>query len=65
VGMQSVGEGTRKRKLIRGNTITEEIYQLNCRLMDGNLQEKSSQATPATDESSSSTSAQEATDKKK
>jgi len=65
VGMQSVGEGTRKRKLIRGNTITEEIYQLNCRLMDGNLQEKSFQATPATDESSSSTSAQEATDKKK
>ena len=65
VGMQSVGEGTRKRKLIRGNTITEEIYQLNCRLMDANLQEKSSQATPATDESSSSTSAQEATDKKK
>jgi small subunit ribosomal protein S6e len=64
VGMQNAGEGTRIRKLIRGNTVTEEIYQLNCRLMDGNLQEKSSQTTPIGDESSSS-SAQEAIDKKK
>lgn len=23
------GEGTKKRKLVRGNTITEEIYQVN------------------------------------
>ena len=64
VGMQDVGEGTRIRKLIRGNTVTEEIYQLNCRLMDGNLQEKSPQTTLIGDESSSS-SAQEAIDKKK
>ena len=41
VGMQSVGQGTRVRKLVRGNTITEEIYQLNC-VLDGALQEKSS-----------------------
>jgi small subunit ribosomal protein S6e len=65
VGMQNAGEGTRIRKLIRGNTVTEEIYQLNCRLMDGNLLEKSPQTTPIGDESSSSSSAQEAIDKKK
>ena len=41
VGMQSIGQGTRGRKLVRGNTITEEIYQLNC-VLDGALQEKSS-----------------------
>ena len=41
VGMQSVGQGTRVRKLVRGNTITEEISQLNC-VFDGALQEKSS-----------------------
>ena len=65
VGMQNAGEGTRIRKLIRGNTVTEEIYQLNCRLMDGNLQEKSPQTTPIGDESSSSSSTQEASEKKK
>lgn len=65
VGMQNVGEGTRKRKLIRGNTVTEEIYQLNCRLTEGNLQEKSTPTTPIGDESSSSSSAQEASTKKK
>lgn len=60
VGMQNAGEGTRIRKLVRGNTVTEEIYQLNCRLMEGNLQEK-----PVVGESSSSSSAQEALEKKK
>ena len=25
--------GERKRKLVRGNLITEEIYQLNCQLI--------------------------------
>jgi small subunit ribosomal protein S6e len=44
VGMQSVGEGARVRKLVRGNTITEEIYQLNCVLEKG-LQEKTSHDT--------------------
>jgi small subunit ribosomal protein S6e len=61
VGMQNVGEGTRIRKLIRGNTVTEEIYQLNCRLMEGNLEEKSPQ-TAVGDESSS---AQKVIEKKK
>lgn len=40
VGMQSVGQGTRVRKLVRGNTITEEIFQLNC-ILDRPTQEKS------------------------
>jgi small subunit ribosomal protein S6e len=52
VGMQNAGEGTRIRKLVRGNTVTEEIYQLNCRLLEGSLQEKTSMATPGGDESS-------------
>lgn len=41
VGMQSVGQGARVRKLVRGNTITEEIYQLNC-VLERPLQQKSS-----------------------
>jgi len=41
VGMQDVGQGTRVRKLVRGNTITEEIYQLNC-VLERASQEKSS-----------------------
>jgi len=62
VGMQNAGEGTRIRKLVRGNTVTEEIYQLNCRLLEGSLQEKTSKTTQGGDESSaSSPSAQEET----
>jgi hypothetical protein len=37
VGLQDAEKGLRKRKLIRGNTISEEIYQINCRY-DGELQ---------------------------
>ena len=37
VGLQDTEKGLRKRKLIRGNTISEEIYQINCRY-DGELQ---------------------------
>ena len=40
VGMRNSTEGARVRKLIRGNMVTEEIFQLNCRLIDANLQEK-------------------------
>lgn len=29
IGVKSIEEGQRKRKLVRGNTITEEIYQVN------------------------------------
>ncbi len=31
VGLQDAEKGQRVRKLIRGNTISEEIYQINCR----------------------------------
>ncbi|MGQ0377053.1 MAG: S6e family ribosomal protein [Nitrososphaerota archaeon] len=37
VGLQKAEKGQRIRKLIRGNTITEEIYQINCKY-DGELQ---------------------------
>jgi small subunit ribosomal protein S6e len=35
--MKNITEGNRKRKLVRGNMITEEVYQLNCLLIEGNL----------------------------
>ena len=37
VGLKDAEKGLRKRKLIRGNTVSEEIYQVNCRY-DGELQ---------------------------
>jgi len=37
VGLRKAEKGQRLRKLIRGNTITEEIYQINCKY-DGELQ---------------------------
>lgn len=37
VGMNNPLEGARIRKLVRGNLITEEIYQLNCSLVEGIL----------------------------
>ena len=49
----STGVGNRSearvRKLVRGNMVTEEIYQLNCLLVEGTLPEKSEAAaeTPA------------------
>jgi len=36
VGLQNAETGQRVRKLMRGNTISEEIYQINCRF-DGEL----------------------------
>lgn len=36
VGLLDAEKGQRIRKLIRGNTISEEIYQINCRY-DGEL----------------------------
>lgn len=42
-GMRSKAEGIRRRKLIRGNVVTDEIYQLNCMLVEGNLPESSGQ----------------------
>jgi len=36
VGLQNVEFGQRVRKLMRGNTISEEIYQVNCKY-DGEI----------------------------
>jgi len=36
VGLQDVKKGLRKRKLVRGNIISEEIYQINCKY-DGKI----------------------------
>ena len=36
VGLQDAEKGQRFRKLIRGNMITEEAYQINC-VLDGEL----------------------------
>lgn len=36
VGLQDVEIGQRVRKLMRGNTISEEIYQVNCKY-DGEI----------------------------
>jgi small subunit ribosomal protein S6e len=44
----STGVGNRSeariRKLVRGNMVTEEIYQLNCMLVEGALPEKQAEA---------------------
>lgn len=37
VGMKNKENGNRIRKLVRGKMITEEIYQLNCLLVEGVL----------------------------
>jgi small subunit ribosomal protein S6e len=37
VGMKNIVDGNRIRKLVRGNMVTEEIYQLNCMLVEGSL----------------------------
>jgi len=38
--LQDTVKGLRKRKLVRGNTISEEIYQINCRY-DGEMKVES------------------------
>lgn len=47
----STGVGNRSeariRKLVRGNMVTEEIYQLNCMLVEGTLPEKQAAEAPA------------------
>ena len=35
--MKNPLEGARVRKLVRGNLVTDEIYQLNCLLVEGEL----------------------------
>lgn len=37
IGLRNAGEGERVRKLVRGNVIGEEIYQINAVLVDGEV----------------------------
>jgi len=57
VGLQAAETGQRVRKLMRGNTVSEEIYQVNCKF-DGEL----SVEDPAKDAAESS---EEKTENKK
>jgi small subunit ribosomal protein S6e len=50
VGARNLDPGERKRKLVRGNLITEEIYQLNCHLIDTMLPEKEKNEPAKTDQ---------------
>lgn len=34
IGFKSAEEGIKKRRLVRGNTVTEEIYQLNAKRVE-------------------------------
>ena len=45
VGLRAAELGQRFRKLIRGNIITEDLYQINC-VLDGQLKVESVQAEP-------------------
>ena len=46
VGLQDAEAGQRKRKLMRGNTVSEEIYQVNCKF-DGELPVEAPAEEPA------------------
>jgi small subunit ribosomal protein S6e len=45
VGMRNTIDGNRIRKLVRGNMVTEEIYQLNCSLVEGSLPMKAEEGS--------------------
>ena len=49
VGLQKAEAGQRVRKLMRGNSISEEIYQINCKF-DGELPVKDSNEKTETKE---------------
>ena len=58
VGLQAAEKGQRVRKLMRGNTVSEEIYQINCKF-NGEL------PVEAPAEDSSEKSSKEKTEDKK
>ena len=49
VGLQDAEKGQRVRKLMRGNTVSEEIYQINCKY-DGELPEAPKEDTESTED---------------
>ena len=48
VGLQDTEHGLRKRKLVRGNTVSDEIFQVNCKY-DGEIKDEAppAEAPPA------------------
>lgn len=44
VGMKNIIDGNRIRKLVRGNMVTEDIYQINCSLLDGEINKESEES---------------------
>ena len=50
IGLQDTEKGLRKRKLVRGNVISEEIYQINCQF-DGELKVDTPENTDESSES--------------
>ncbi|MEO9293996.1 MAG: S6e family ribosomal protein [Nitrososphaera sp.] len=57
-------EGGRIRKLVRGNMVTEEIYQLNLRLVEGKLPEKPKEEGAPSTEAAAAAPAKEEKKKK-
>lgn len=51
VGLQDAEKGQRVRKLMRGNTISEEIYQINCSFSGELPVEAPTEAAESTEES--------------
>ena len=51
VGLQDTEHGLRKRKLVRGNTVSDEIFQVNCKY-DGEIKDKSPPAEAAAEDAS-------------
>jgi small subunit ribosomal protein S6e len=47
-GFHSVEDGVKKRKLVRGNTVTEEIYQLNLKKVEGQTKQEPIASEPET-----------------
>ncbi len=45
-GLRKAEKGERRRKLVRGNTITEEIYQVNAVLVEGKLVKEEESTQP-------------------
>ena len=46
VGLQDTEHGLRKRKLVRGNTVSDEIFQVNCKY-DGEIKDEAPPAEAA------------------
>ncbi len=49
VGLQDTEHGLRKRKLVRGNTVSDEIFQVNCKY-DGEIKDEAPPAEAAAED---------------